>query len=430
MMQSLLAVVLTVLAKLYLWRFRPRIVGITGNVGKTSTREAVAAVLAARFRVRSPAANMNTDVGMPATIIGDFSAAYARQGGTPLFWAGVLVRGVLGLFTSAKRYPEILVLEYGADRPGDIKRLARRFPPFIAVVTHVGQIPVHGEFFASAKELAAEKAQLVKVVPLSGHGVLNYDDLTVLEMRDVSPAADTTFGAGTGADVQYTDVRVRTDNQKLPVGVAFNLSSGGSTMPVAINGVIGPGVAAACAAAVAVGAVYGIGLAEAVQELAQMHPPPGRMRLLSGIKNSVIVDDTYNASPAAMQLAIETVSALSGRKMLVLGDMLELGAHSIQAHQEIGTRAAVIADVLVCVGTRAAVIADAALNQLPADRVHRFSDSHTAAAGVQSLVRTGDVILVKGSQGIRMERIVREIMAEPERAAPLLVRQSARWLAK
>ncbi len=429
-MQTLLAAILVPLARLHLRRFRPRIVGITGNAGKTGTRTAVAAALGVKFRVRSPAANMNTPLGLSAAVIGDFDARYARMGGSPLFWLGVLWSGIAGLFASRAGYPEVLVLEYGADRPGDIKRLAAAFRPHIAVVTQVGPVPVHVEFFASPRELAAEKAQLVKALAIDGHAILNYDDLTVLEMRSASPAPDSTFGGGDGADFQYADVRVRTDGQGMPVGVSFNLTSDGSTMPVLVNGVLGRGVAAACAAGAAVAKVVGIGLAEAVEGMASMHTPSGRMRILAGIKGTVIIDDTYNASPAATHLAIETAKSFAGRKVLVLGDMRELGTHATQAHQDIGNLAGDVADELVCVGEKARFMADAASNQMLKERVRWFVDSRAAAPAVQTLLRPGDVVLVKGSQGMRMERIVLEIMAEPERAAVVLVRQSKRWLKK
>jgi len=429
-MEALLTRILTFLAGLQLRRYRPRIIGITGNAGKTGTRHAVAAVLAARFRVRSPAANMNTDLGMAAAVIGDFSEAYTRMGGTPRFWLSVLWRGVTGLFGDRDRYPEILVLEYGADHPGDIRRLAARYRPQVAVVTHVGDVPVHVEFFASAKALAAEKAQLVRALPADGAAILNADDLTVLDMRHLGPANDISFGAGDGADVQYTDVHVRMDGAGRPLGVAMNITTRGRTMPLTVNGVLGRGIAAACAAAVAVGQTCGIGLAEAVQELAAVRPPAGRMRILDGIKQSVIVDDTYNASPAAVHLALDTVRTLPRRKLVVLGDMLELGEHAVQAHQSVGTLAAAFADELVCVGQRGRLIAEAAANQLPPERIHWFPDSREAAPAVQRLMRSGDLVLVKGSQGMRMERIVQEVMADPGNAGTLLVRQSARWLAK
>jgi UDP-N-acetylmuramoyl-tripeptide--D-alanyl-D-alanine ligase len=429
-MQTILAAILVPLARLHLGRFRPRVVGITGNAGKTSTRTAVAAALSVKFRVRSPAANMNTPLGLSAAVIGDFDARYARMGGSPLFWLGVLWRGIAGLFGSRGEYPDVLVLEYGADRPGDIKRLAATFRPHIAIVTQVGPVPVHVEFFASPKELAAEKAQLVKAVPVEGHVILNYDDLTVLEMRSASPAPDSTFGGGDGADIQYSNVRVRADGKGMPLGVSFNLSSDGAVMPVSVNGVLGRGVAAACAAGAAAAKVMGIGLAEAVEGMARMQLPPGRMRILKGIKDTIIIDDTYNASPAATHLAIETAKEFPGRKVLVLGDMRELGTHATQAHQDIGNLAGDVAGELVCVGEHARFMADAAANQMLKDRVHRFNDSREAAPAVQTLLKQGDVVLVKGSQGMRMERVVMEIMAEPTRASELLVRQSKRWLTK
>jgi len=198
-----------------------------------------------------------------------------------------------------------------------------------------------------------------------------------------------------------------------------------------VTGTVGNGIAAACAAAVAVGEIFTIGLAQAVEALAGMRPPAGRMRILRGIKESIIIDDSYNASPAAMHLALETVKHLPAqRHVVVLGDMLELGEATIKAHQAAGDMAGDIADVLVCVGERARFIADSAGNQMLKERIHWFRESSEAAITVQQLLKPGDLVLVKASQGKRMERIVKEIMAEPQRAGELLVRQSARWLVK
>lgn len=428
-MTFLLAYVLRCYAHCYLWRFRPRIVAVTGNAGKTSTKDAIAAVLGTKFRVRASAGNLNNELGVPLTIIGDFADAYYRSGGTFWFWLSVLWHAKVGFwFTKKKEYPEVLVLEYGADHPGDIKRLARRYHPHVAVVTQVGEVPVHVEFFASPKHLAEEKSQLVRVLGPDDTAVLNADDLTVLEMRSLTSARVRTFGLGEGADVRVTDLAPRMANDR-PVGVGFTISDD-AAMPVVIRGVLGRGVAQAAAAAVAVGEVFSIGLAHAVEALSQLALPAGRMRILAGIKDTTIIDDTYNASPAAMHVAIDAVRDLPGRKVFVLGDMLELGEHSVQAHQVIGTLAANVADMLVCVGPRGKIIADAASNQLPPERVHWYESSVLAAPEVQKLIQSGDIVLVKGSQGVRMERIVKEVMAEPERASELLVRQSARWLAK
>lgn len=427
-MTKLLTLWFTLAAKIYLWRYKPRIVAITGNAGKTSTRSAVAAVLATTFRVRTAGANLNTELGVPATIVGAPMAEYEQRGGSPWFWLKAACIAKLHILWDRER-PEVIVLEYGADRPGDIKTLAHRFTPEVAVVTRVGEVPVHVEFFSSAQHLAQEKSQLVRVLPVDGHAILNADDQAVLDMRGATSAPVTTFGFGSGADVQASEPEVRMSGTR-PTGIAFDVTVDGITMPVLIRGTLGKGAAGSAMAAIAVGRAMGVGMADAVATLSQYLPPPGRMRILDGVKDTILIDDTYNASPAAMHLAIDTIKTLPGRKVLVLGDMLELGQHSVQAHQAMGTLAATVADVLVCVGESARFYETAAADQMPSDRIHRYENSTDAAPEVQRLIRPGDVVLVKGSQGIRMERIVKEIMAEPARAGELLARQSARWLAK
>jgi UDP-N-acetylmuramyl pentapeptide synthase len=422
-MKSVLTNILALLAKLYLWRYRPVIVGVTGSAGKTTTKLAIAAVLETARRVRASGGNMNTELGIPAAVIGDVADRYYRSGGSVLFWLGVVAQGLVGWLHPRSSYPEVLVLEYGADRPGDIARLVAIVPPTVGVVTRVGDIPVHVEFFASPQHVAREKAALVKAVPPNGLIVLNADDLTVLEMRTEAPSAVTTFGFGPGARVHIEGFVAAMD------GITFNLTDH-ATMPVRIRGTISKGAALAAAAAVAVGQHFGIGLAQAAESLSAMRMPPGRMRILPGVKNTTIIDDTYNASPAAMHLALDSVRDLPGRKVAVLGDMKELGEHSPKAHQEIGTMAAMVASVLVCVGEGGRLMREAAANQLPPERLFWFGDSRQAAPEVQRLLRAGDVVLVKGSQSMRMERVVREIMAEPQRASELLVRQSAKWLAE
>lgn len=386
-------------------------------------------MLSSRYRTRSTGGNLNNELGIPLTIIGDFSDAYYRSGGTFSFWFSVLVKGWWRFIVGAP-YPEVLILEFGADRPGDIRRLTHQYPPHIAVVTHVGAVPVHVEFFASPREVAREKSQILKTLDVTDVAVLGSDDLTVLEMRSSTRGRVRTFGLGEGADVRVTNFTQRLNGTR-PLGISFDLETGGSAMPVMIQGTLGEGLARAAAAAVAVGQAMDIGLADAAQALSGMQPPAGRMRVIEGIRGTIIIDDTYNASPSATHMAVDAVRHLpASRHVLVLGDMRELGSYSVQAHQAIGTLAADVADVLVCVGEQAKFMADAAANQLSPEHIHRVADSREAAAVVQQIIRAGDLILVKGSQGMRMERIVLEIMARPEQAGRVLVRQSARWLEK
>ena len=177
-------------------------------------------------------------------------------------------------------------------------------------------------------------------------------------------------------------------------------------------------------------------MVEIAEALAGFVPPPGRLRLLKGIKRSFILDDTYNASPEAMRVALDTLEALPGkRKIAVLGDMLEIGTYTEASHRSIGDRVAQCADMLITVGSRAKFIADEAMTRgaerggkvLTHDQVMRFNDATEAGKALDPLIQEGDVILVKGSQGMRMERAVYEIMAQPLLAEKLLVRQEDYW---
>jgi UDP-N-acetylmuramyl pentapeptide synthase len=217
----------------------------------------------------------------------------------------------------------------------------------------------------------------------------------------------------------------------LPEGVSFKLHYAKGFVPVRISGSLGKSQAYSAAAAAIVGLHLGLNLVQVTEGLTRYHGIPGRLRVLPGIKDTVIIDDTYNAAPAAMHLALDSFAAFPAqRRVAVLGDMLELGKYTFEAHQEIGNRVGDIAQVLVCVGEKAKIIADAAANQMEQKNIYTFHTSEEAKQKVQELLQAGDLVLVKGSQGKRMEKIVEEIMAEPERKRELLVRQSRSWLNK
>ncbi|OGN05131.1 MAG: hypothetical protein A2659_02225 [Candidatus Yanofskybacteria bacterium RIFCSPHIGHO2_01_FULL_44_24] len=419
-------------------RFRPEIIAVTGNVGKTSTKEAIAAVLKNTGRIRASRGNLNNELGVPLTILGDWSDEYYESGNTAWFWIKVLFVGTFGLFFQ-KNYPKILVLEYGADKPGDIKKLSRRFKPSIGIVTAVGKIPVHVEYFSDPDGVAREKSHLVSGLSASNYAILNQDDPAVSSMRSKTKAKVMTYGFGEGSTVQVFGFDNHYEKGKL-AGVSFKLHYGANSfIPVTIQGALGRSQALSAAAAASVGIIKEMNLIEIADALSENYnPPKGRLRLLEGIKNSTIIDDTYNAAPASTHLAVDILKLLPlqevqgkpARKIAVLGDMLELGKYTVQAHQEIGNLVGGQVDELVCVGLRAKFIADAAANQMPAEKIRVFATSLDARSMVQEMIRAGDTILVKGSQGIRMEKIVEEIMAEPERKKELLVRQGKKWLRK
>ncbi len=417
------------------------IIGVTGNVGKTSTKETIAAVLRHSKTVRIAAGNLNNEFGFALTILGDWDQEYYDHGSSMGLWLRVLWAGCRGLI-ARRDCAEIFLLEYGADRPGDIKRLAMVFKPHIAVITTVGDTPVHIEFFSAkggsasggkngADAVAAEKANLVKVLTAVDYAILNHDDDRVLDMKSKTEAHVMTYGFEKGSTIWISDFKYLSTDEGKPTGVAFKIHEASKFVSVEIGGSLGKSQAYAAAAAAAIGMALGMNLIQISEALQQYHGPNGRLKILSGINGSTIIDDTYNASPASTRLALETLRDLPGlRKIAVLGDMLELGEHTIPAHQNIGTLAASCADILVCVGSRAKFIADSAANQMSKNNIFTFDVSTGAIKKVRELVEKGDLILVKGSQGMRMEKIVEEIMAESQRKKELLVRQSERWLFK
>jgi len=420
--------ILVGLARAQIRRYQPMIIGVTGNAGKTSVKEAIAAVLRRGRTVRIAAGNLNNEFGFALTILGDWDQEYYDRGSSIGLWLRVLWAGCRGLI-ARRDCAEIFLLEYGADRPGDIKRLAAAFKPHIAVVTTVGDTPVHVEFFENAEAVAAGKANLVKVLTAVDYAILNHDDKRVLDMKSRTKAQIVTYGFEEGSTIRISDFKNLSIDEDKPAGVVFKINEASSFVLVEIDGSLGKSQAYAAAVAAAVGMALNLNLVQISEALKHYRGPNGRLKIIPGINDSTIIDDTYNASPASTRLALETLRDSSGsRKIAVLGDMLELGEYTTLTHRDIGALADSCVDILVCVGSRAKFIAEA--SKMAKDRIFTFDASDDAKFKIRSLIRERDVVLVKGSQGMRMEKIVAEIMAEPQRKKELLVRQSKRWLSK
>jgi UDP-N-acetylmuramoyl-tripeptide--D-alanyl-D-alanine ligase len=434
-MKLILQKILAILAKAAIRRYKPAIIGITGSIGKTSTREAIFAALKKKYRVRTAEKNYNNEIGLPLTILGIPHYGYNVAG-----WLAALIRAVIRVSLRRYEYPEILVLEYGIDKPGDMDYLLSIARPNIAVVTAIGDIPVHVEFFKDPEELIAEKTKLVAALSPDGYAILNHDDYAVYDMKDKTQAKVITYGIEKNADIKILNFQLSILKNKdlgdIPDGISFKIEHQGRVAPFRIHNAFGMPHAYSSAAATAVGVLLNLNLAEISKALENYTPPAGRLRLLKGVKNSFILDDTYNAAPGSMRAALDTLKALPGkRKIAVLGDMLEIGKFSEQAHRAIGDQAAAFVDLLFCVGPRAKFIAEEAMTggfepqkrYLTPKRVFKFDDSVSAGKALDPLIQPGDLILVKGSQAMRMEKTVLEIMAEPYKAEKFLVRQDKYW---
>lgn len=425
--RSLIVRVLSWEAETVLKKYKPVVIAVTGNVGKTSTKEAIAAILEPHFKIRKSEKTYNSEFGVPLTILG------LKTGwNNPFLWIKNIIEGLFPiLFTY--NYPTHLVLEVGADHPGDIKAITKYLPVHVAVVTEIGPIPVHVEYFSSPEELAREKGVLVEVVPKDGTVILNHDSPRVSALRSLARTPNVlTFGKSNAATIRTSEPRFVFEDGK-PKGLAFQADFRGKSVPIEVEGVLGSHVVMTLLPALLVGATFGVGLIDMIESLKKYLPPPGRMRVIPGLKGSVIIDDTYNSSPKALEAALDTLETIpaEGRKIAVLGDMLELGPYTIPAHESAGEQASRVADVLFAVGQRARFFAESAEKAgMSRDKIFTFDTSREAHETIQNFIKEGDIVLVKGSQYMRMERITYEIMAEPARASELLVRQDKEWKAK
>jgi UDP-N-acetylmuramoyl-tripeptide--D-alanyl-D-alanine ligase len=429
-LKKILESLLWFFAKAIIKKYNPEIVAITGSVGKTSTKEAIYTVLASTYNVRTNIKNYNNEIGIPLTIIGK------ETGGRSLIkWFGVLARAVRLLTVKDKNFPSIFILELGADHPGDIKYLTGFLPIKVAVVTAVAA--VHLEFFETVDHVAKEKSNLVKALPKSGYAVLNMDDHLVYAMKEKTNAQILTYGLAAPTDFKAVEIAVshEVDYKDISTiqGISFKLLYKGSTVPVLLPKVLGEHLVYTALAAIAVGTIYDLNLHTIIDSLKNYQPPKGRMHIIAGIKNTLIIDDTYNSSPLAATKALYQLSQINldnhHKKFAVLGDMLELGRYSEQAHEEVGEAVARYKiDYLITVGERSRDTARLAIKKgLSKDHVFIFADAAEAGLFLQDRIEQGDLILVKGSQGMRLERIVKEIMAEPQKADELLVRQGKGW---
>ena len=419
-------VLLVKLAKLVLKKYQPDVIGVTGSFGKTSAKEAIYTVLSPKFSVRQNIKNYNNEIGLPLTIIGAGSPGRSFFG-----WLGVFIKALFLLIWRQRKYPEILVLEMAVDRPGDMDYLTDLAPCKIGVVTGIG--PVHLEFFKTIERIVKEKSVMISHLDKNGWAILNCDNEYVIEMDKLTRARIITYGISNHqADIQASQVVVSEGEGGKISGLSFKLSYGGSTVPVLLPNILGEHLIYAALSAVAVGQVYNLNLVEMAQALKTFKAPKGRMNLIDGLKNTYIIDDTYNAGPDSALAALNVLGKISasGKKFAVLGDMLELGYYTEAGHRQVG--AAVFnnqIDYLITVGERAKFIASEAERQgLNRENIFSFSDVERVGRFVQDRINNVDFILVKGSQGMRMEKIVKEIMAEPQQASELLVRQDEEWL--
>lgn len=355
------------------WRGRHavRVIGITGSTGKTTTKETIASVLGMAYRTLKSEGNYNNEIGLPLTLL-QLEPEHQR-----------------------------VVLEMGMYQMGEIAQLAHIARPQVGVVTNVG--PSHLERLGSLARIAQAKAELVEALPGDGYCILNADDPRVLAMAERAPSRVMTYGLDPASQVRASNIESRGLE-----GVRFQLHYEGETLHVKIP-LLGRHSVHTALAAAAVGLVEGESWEQIIAGLRDIS---AQLRLIArpGVNGSTLIDDSYNASPDSSLAALNLLAELPGRKIAVLGDMLELGQYEEKGHALVGRRAAAVADALITVGPRARISAEeAGLSGLPSSRITSVKDNAAAIQVLRKMIQPGDVVLIKGSRALRMEEIVAQL---------------------
>ncbi len=347
------------------------VIGVTGSVGKTSTKDFAQAVLGGRFRVRASPESFNNRIGVPLTMLG------------------------------ATDRTEILVCEMGAGAGGEIAELCRIARPQIGIVTAVGA--AHLETFGSRRNVARAKAELVEALPNNGVAILNADDPIVRRFGSRTGARVLTFGRADEADTRAENVALDHDGRPRFV-LRWRGERAETHLPIP-----GEHMVTSALAAAATGLALDLPLRECARGLECARLSPWRMELFETPGHVRVLNDAYNANPTSVGAALRALRAMSngGRAFAVLGDMAELGTFSRTEHERVGRLVAQLRiDWLVTVGAEAREIARSAVScGMDADRVQSYDEIEEALRPVRDALRPGDLVLVKGSRAVGLERL-------------------------
>jgi len=392
---------------------RPIVIAITGSVGKTSTKEAIYQVLKSEYgdKVRSTKGNLNAEFGIPLTILG-----YSKMP-NKFIWPVFLL---LAYFrTNIKKYPKYLVLEMGVDKPGDMGYYTQIVKPDYAVITST--TPAHMANFETVSDYQKEKISLINFLKEDGIAIVNYDDE---KLGQLTGRRIVTVGAGEGKP----DYKAEIISTSL-AGTEFRINSVGYKVAVKSK-MIGNQFVYANLFAFAIAKIFGINLIKAAKSLEKIKRAPGRMNLIKGIKNSLIIDDSYNSNPTSLKAALDLIKHVkhNGRKVAILGNMNELGNMEKESHLMAGAMTKDIVDLAIFVGKNAENMLEGYKDK---QSCLIYRNRTELEASLPGLIKENDLILVKASQNNNFfEEIVKKIMLEPEKSDRLLVRQNRMWASK
>lgn len=418
--------ILNYLSKQKLKKHKPFVVGITGNLGKTTTKDYIFTVLKeGGIDVRATQKSFNSEFGVPLTILGE-----DNPWDNVLGWLKIIFKHFfLNLFN--EKYPKVLVLEAGADAPLDIWKITQVVKPNTVVLTAFAENPVHAEFFPDRETHLREKKYLVDALSDRGTIIYNADDLDMSEIAKAHLAKNKISYGKSSKDVQLLSSQVAYTEDGTPEGLKTAFIIDNSHYEVLLKGVLGNSHSLAVLAAVATGLTFGLEMKGIVKSFESMHFPKSRLRILEGKNDSIILDDTYNASPKAAQMALETLKNIKtdSDKVVVLGHMAELGQNGELEHKKIARLAAEVADKIIFLGRHN----EWYLNGLRETRfdlenVFLAKDFEEAKHIIHQNIdlKAGEIILLKGSQSARVEKVVVSLLKNPKDRKQVC-RQEKEW---
>lgn len=392
-----------------------KVVAIVGSVGKTSTKMAAAAVLAQKFRVRYQEGNHNMEVSVPLVA---FELPLPDNLRNPIAWLSILIQ-TEKMIRAKDAGIDVILLELGTDKPGDIENFRSYLRPDISVVTSVSA--EHMEFFKTMEAVAKEELSIANFSALT---LVNRDDVSEDYARFAETSSISTYGLGSVAEYLFVI------EDAVP-GQGFSgkfVSPELDDVPVQLH-VIGEHNIKAVVAAGAVGVKLGLTSAEVVKGMAAVRPVAGRMNLLRGVNQSVIIDDTYNSSPLAAKAALQTLYQFQApQRIAILGSMNELGEFSAQAHEDIGKACdPKVLDYVITIGEQAEkYLAPAAASK--GCQVRSFASPYEAGAFAHKVLEPQAVVLVKGSQNKVFAEEAIKVLLHQTADEKMLVRQTEKWL--
>jgi len=405
-------------SKILLFRHKPEVIGITGSAGKTSTKEFIAKLLDIDFNILAPKGGYNTEIGAPLAL---FEEDVPKDINSVFGWLGLLARTLKKAITS-KHYPEKIIVEMGADKPDDIKKLCKIFKPRVGIVLAV--LPTHLLEFKTIIGVFREKSQLAQATPADGKLFLNWDDERVREMATLTKTEVVFFGQenkdGYVASNLESDIKYLSFNLSGPRGIQTDIKVR----------LYGKQMVYPILSAISVALENNISLAKIKETLKTVRPFPGRMNVIEGVNDTIIIDDSYNANPKSTIESLAFLKKQKGRRIALLGNMNELGDYEVEGHEIVGESVAGSADLLITVGdvSKSHLAKKALKCGMSKDKVSSFKTSEEAGSFLLKNLKKGDIVLAKGSQNkVRMEKAVEIIMKDKKNKKKILVRQSDFW---